>query len=240
MKFWGFDKPVSLNMRRTLLLALLVLVYFPIGLAALTSTMEGLERRIRLLEEGDAAKDSKIAAQDSKIAAQDRKIDAQDSKIAAQDHKIDAQDHKIAALDAMSAALKSGFRDLEDENRALAGEVVTLRDEIRDLRELLPQQTRSSSGNATTFAQHQHHRRTTVSSAEVDGSGRVAIYALPGTDTLVVEGNMMVQGKVFAEGGEVNELPTPTPTVSLVPTLMPTPSPTREPTPSPTSWTYGK
>ena len=215
-------------MRRTLLLALLVLVYFPIGLAALTSTMEGLERRIRLLEEGDAAKDSKIAAQDNKIAAQD--------------HKIDAQDHKIAALDAISAALKSGFRDLEDENRALAGEVVTLRDEIRDLRELLlqPQQTRSSSGNATTFAQHQHHRRTTLSSAEVDGSGRVAIYALPGTDTLVVEGNMMVQGKVFAEGGEVNELPTPMPTVSLVPTLMPTPSPTREPTPSPTSWTYGK
>ena len=215
-------------MRRTLLLALLVLVYFPIGLAALTSTMEGLERRIRLLEEGDAAKDSKIAAQDSKIAAQD--------------HKIDAQDNKIAALDAISAALKSGFRDLEDENRALAGEVVTLRDEIRDLREFLlqPQQTRSSSGNATTFAQHQHHRRTTLSSAEVDGSGRVAIYALPGTDTLVVEGNMMVQGKVFAEGGEVNELPTPMPTVSLVPTLMPTPSPTREPTPSPTSWTYGK
>ena len=215
-------------MRRTLLLTLLVLVYFPIGLAALTSTMEGLERRIRLLEEGDAAKDSKIAAQDSKIAAQD--------------HKIDAQDYKIAALDAISAALKSGFRDLEDENRALAGEVVTLRDEIRDLRELLlqPQQTRSSSGNATTFAQHQHHRRTTLSSAEVDGSGRVAIYALPGTDTLVVEGNMMVQGKVFAEGGEVNELPTPMPTVSLVPTLMPTPSPTREPTPSPTTWTYGK
>ena len=215
-------------MRRTLLLALLVLVYFPIGLAALTSTMEGLERRIRLLEEGDAAKDSKIAAQDSKIAAQD--------------HKIDAQDHKIAALDTISAALKSGFRDLEDENRALAGEVVTLRDEIRDLRELLlqPQQTRSSSGNATTFAQHQHHRRTTLSSAEVDGSGRVAIYALPGTDTLVVEGNMMVQGKVFAEGGEVNELPTPTPTVSSDPTKEPTREPTREPTPSPTSWTYGK
>ena len=209
------------TMRRTLLLALLVLVNFPIGLAALTSTMEGFERRIRFLEEGDAAKDSKIAAQD---------------------HKIDAQDHKISALDAISAALKSGFRDLEDENRALAGQVVTLRDEIRDLRELLlqPQQTRSSSGNATTFAQHQHHRRTTLSSAEVDGSGRVAIYALPGTDTLVVEGNMMVQGKVFAEGGEVNELPTPMPTVSLVPTLMPTPSPTREPTPSPTSWTYGK
>ena len=222
-------------MRRTLLLALLVLVYFPIGLTALTSTMEGLERRIRLLEEGDAAKDSKIAAQDSKIAAQD-------SKIAAQDHKIDAQDHKIAALDAISAALKSGFRDLEDENRALAGEVVTLRDEIRDLRELLlqPQETRSSSGNATTFAQHQHHRRTTLSSAEVDGSGRVAIYALPGTDTLVVEGNMMVQGKVFAEGGEVNELPTPTPTVSSVPTREQTREPTREPTPSPTSWTYGK
>ena len=203
--------------------------------------MEGLERRIRLLEEGDAAKDSKIAAQDSKIAAQDskivaqdRKIDAQDSKIAAQDHKIDAQDNEIAALDAISAALKSGFRDLEDENRALAGEVVTLRDEIRDLRELLlqPQQTRSSSGNATTFAQHQYHRRTTLSSAEVDGSGRVAIYALAGTDTLVVEGNMLVQGKVFAEGGEVNELPTPMPTVSLVPTLTPTPSPT--------SWTYGK
>ena len=215
-------------MRRTLLLALLVLVYFPIGLAALTSTMEGLERRIRWLEEGDAAKDSKIAAQDSKIAAQD--------------HKIDAQDNKIAAIDAISAALKSGFRDLEDENRALAGEVVTLRDEIRDLRELLlqPQQTRSSSGNATTFAQHQHHRRTTLSSAEVDGSGRVAIYALAGTDTLVVEGNMMVQGKVFAEGGEVNELPTPMPTVSLDPTLTPTPSPTRELTPSPTSWTYGK
>ena len=80
------------TMRRTLLLALLVLVYFPIGLAALTSTMEGLERRIRLLEEGDAAKDSKIAAQDSKIAAQDHKIDAQDNKIAAQDRKIDAQD----------------------------------------------------------------------------------------------------------------------------------------------------
>ena len=193
-------------MRRPLLIALLVLVKFPMGIAALTSTMEGLERRIRLLEEGDAAKDSKIAA----------------------------QDNKIAALDAMSAALKSSFRDLEDENRALAGEVVTLRDEIRDLRELLlqPQQTRSSSGNATTFAQHQHHRRTTLSSAEVDGSGRVAIYALPGTDTLVVEGNMMVQGKVFAEGGEVNELPTPMPTVSLVPTLTPTPSPT--------SWTYGK
>ena len=186
-------------MRRTLLIALLVLVKFPMGIAALTSTMEGLERRIRLLEEGDSAKDSKIAAQDSKIAA------------------------------------------LEDENKALAGEVVALRTEIRDLGALLqPRKTRSSSGNTTTSAQHQHHRRTTLSSATVEGSGRVAIYSLPGTETLVVDGNILVKGKVFAEGGEVNELPTPMPTVSLVPTLTPTPSPTREPTPSPTTWTYGK
>ena len=201
-------------MRRTRLLALLVLVYFPIGLAALTSTMEGLERRIRLLEEGDSAKDSKIAAQDS----------------------------KIAALDAISTSLKSGLRDLEDENKALAGEVVALRTEIRDLQSLLlqPRKTRSSSGNTTTSAQHQHHRRTTLSSATVEGSGRVAIYSLPGTETLVVDGNILVKGKVFAEGGEVNELPTPTPTVSSVPTQEQTMEPTREPTPSPTSWTYGK
>ena len=164
-------------MRRPLLIALLVLVKFPMGIAALTSTMEGLERRIRLLEEGDSAKDSKIAAQDSKIAA------------------------------------------LEDENKALAGEVVALRSEIRDLQSLLlqPRKTRSSSGNTTTSAQHQHHRRTTLSSATVEGSGRVAIYSLPGTETLVVDGNILVKGKVFAEGGEVNELPTPMPTVSLVP-----------------------
>ena len=200
-------------MRRTLLIALLVLVKFPMGIAALTSTMEGLERRIRLLEEGDSAKDSKIAAQDS----------------------------KIAALDAISTSLKSGLRDLEDENKALAGEVVALRTEIRDLRALLqPRKTRSSSGNTTTSAQHQHHRRTTLSSATVEGSGRVAIYSLPGTETLVVDGDMIVKGKVFAEGGEVNELPTPTPTVSFVPTLRPTTSPTTEPTPSSTSWTYGK
>ena len=203
-------------MRRPLLIALLVLVKFPMGIAALTSTMEGLERRIRLLEEGDSAKDSKIAAQDS----------------------------KIAALDAISTSLKSGLRDLEDENKALAGEVVALRTEITDLQSLLlqPRKTRSSSGNTTTSAQHQHHRRTTLSSATVEGSGRVAIYSLPGTETLVVDGNILVKGKVFAEGGEVNELPTPMPTVSLVPTLMPTVSlvPTEEPTPSPTSWTYGK
>ena len=96
-------------MRRPLLIALLVLVKFPMGIAALTSTMEGLERRIRLLEEGDSAKDSKIAAQDS----------------------------KIAALDAISTSLKSGLRELEDENKALAGEVVALRAEIEDLRALI-------------------------------------------------------------------------------------------------------
>ena len=201
-------------MRRTLLIALLVLVKFPMGIATLTSTMEGLERRIRLLEEGDSAKDSKIAAQDS----------------------------KIAALDAISTSLKSGLRDLEDENKALAGEVVALRTEIRDLQSLLlqPRKTRSSSGNTTTSAQHQHHRRTTLSSATVEGSGRVAIYSLPGTETLVVDGNILVKGKVFAEGGEVNEVPTPMPTVSSVPTKEPTEEPTGEPTPSPTSWTYGK
>ena len=200
-------------MRRPLLIALLVLVKFPMGIAALTSTMEGLERRIRLLEEGDSAKDSKIAAQGS----------------------------KIAALDAISTPLKSGLRDLEDENKALAGEVVALRTEIRNLGALLqPRKTRSSSGNTTTSAQHQHHRRTTLSSATVEGSGRVSIYALAGTETLVVDGDMIVNGKVFAEGGEVNELPTPTPTVSSVPTREQTREPTREPTPSPTSWTYGK
>ena len=184
------------------------------GIAALTSTMEGLERRIRLLEEGDSAKDSKIAAQGS----------------------------KIAALDAISTSLKSGLRDLEDENKALAGEVVALRTEIRDLQSLLlqPRKTRSSSGNTTTSAQHQHHRRTTLSSATVEGSGRVAIYSLPGTETLVVDGNILVKGKVFAEGGEVNEVPTPMPTVSSVPTKEPTGEPTGEPTPSSTSWTYGK
>ena len=201
-------------MRRPLLIALLVLVKFPMGIAALTSTMEGLERRIRLLEEGDSAKDSKIAAQDS----------------------------KIAALDAISTSLKSGLRDLEDENKALAGEVVALRTEITDLQSLLlqPRKTRSSSGNTTTSAQHQHHRRTTLSSATVEGSGRVAIYSLPGTETLVVDGNILVKGKVFAEGGEVNEVPTPMPTVSSVPTKEPTEEPTGEPTPSSTSWTYGK
>ena len=193
-------------MRRPLLIALLVLVKFPMGIAALTSTMEGIERRIRLLEEGDSAKDS-----------------------------------KIAALDAISTSLKSGLRALEDENKALAGEVVGLRTENRDLRALLqPRKTKRSSDNTTTFAQHQHHRRNTLSSATVEGSGRVSIYALAGTETLVVDGDMIVNGKVFAEGGEVNELLTPTPTVSSVPTQEQTMEPTREPTPSPTSWTYGK